>query len=150
MLAVQSVRARVSEQLHQVQVGFSVSGGAEAAAHATRKFISNAHPHDIMLKIDMRNAFNSLRRDHILEKNITTCPGICRLIHCAHSTPSALLIGDEIIASSSGVQQGDPLSPLLPSMISPTQSGLPLAYGTSTTLRLVVHPNPSLTPTNKS
>ena len=39
--------------------------------------------------------------------------GISRLIHCAYSTPSALLIGDKIIASSSGVQQGDPHSLLL-------------------------------------
>ena len=51
--------------------------------------------------------------DHILEKSITTCPGICRLIHCAYATPSALLISDKIIASFSGVHQGDSLSPLL-------------------------------------
>ena len=49
-LAVQSVSTRVSEQLRPVQVGFGV---AEVAVHATRKFINNARPHDLMLKIDM-------------------------------------------------------------------------------------------------
>ena len=74
------MRTRVSEQLRP-----GVAGVAETAVHATLKFINNARPHDIMLKIDMRNALNSLRRDHILEKNITTAyrPG--------HSTETALL-----------------------------------------------------------
>ena len=89
-LAVQSVRTRVSEQLRPVQDGLGIAGGAEAAVHASRKFINNARPHYIMLKIDMRNAFSSLRRGHILEMSTTTCPGICRLMHCAYSTPSAL------------------------------------------------------------
>ena len=71
-LAVQSVRTRVSEQLRPVQVGFRIAGRAEAAVHAAIKFIDNARPHDIMMKIDMRNAFNSMRRDHILEKSVTT------------------------------------------------------------------------------
>ena len=104
---------RVSEQLSLVQVDFGVAGGAEAAVNATQKFINNARPHDTMSKNNMQNAFNSLRRDTIVEKSITTYPGICRLIHCAYSTPYALLIGDKIIASSSGVQKGDPLGPLL-------------------------------------
>ena len=50
---------------------------------------------------------------YALEKSTTTCPGICRLKHCAYATLSALLFDDEIIASSSGVQQGDPFGRLL-------------------------------------
>ena len=71
-LAVRSVRTRVSEQLRTVQVGFDLADEAEATVHAARKFITNDRPHDILLKIDMRNAFNSLRSDHIIEKTITT------------------------------------------------------------------------------
>ena len=112
-LAVQSVRTRVTAQLRPVHVGFGLAGGAEEAVHVTLKFIINARPHDMMLRIDIRNAFNSLRMDHMLEQSIAACPGTCRLIHCAYSTPVALLIGDEIIASSSGEQQGDPLGSLL-------------------------------------
>ena len=112
-IVVQSVCTRVSEQLRPVQVGYVVTGGEEAAVYATRKFIINACPHDIMLRIDVQNAFYSLCRDNILEKSITTCLGICRFIHCAYLTPSALLISNKIIASSSSVQRGDPLGPLL-------------------------------------
>ena len=71
--------------------GLGVAGGAEAAVHATRKFINNTRPHDIMLMINMQIKF----------------------IHCAYSTLSALLISDKIIASSLGVQQCDLLGPLL-------------------------------------
>ena len=46
---------------------------------------------NIGLKIDMRNAFNSLRREHIIEKSITTCPKISRLIRCAHYAIMILL-----------------------------------------------------------
>ena len=88
-------------------VGFGVAGGAEAAVHTTQKCINDACPHDIMIKNDMQNAFNSLRRI-IYQKCVTTCQEICRLVHCDYSIPSILLIGNEIIASSPGVQQGDP------------------------------------------
>ena len=112
-VSMQSLCARVSVQHSPVRVCFGEAGGAEAAVYATRKFINNARPPDIMLKIGMRNAFNSLRRDHMLKKSVNTFPGICILMHCAYSTASALLIGDEIIASSFGGNQGDPLFPLL-------------------------------------
>ena len=88
----------VLEQLRPIQVAFGV---AEAAVHSCRKFIINACTYDIIQKNYMQNTFNSLRRDHIHEKGITTCPVICRLVHYAYSTPSALLISDKIIALSS-------------------------------------------------
>ena len=43
--------------------------------------------------------------------------GGCRLIQCAYSTQSALLIGDRAIASSSRVQQRDQLGPLLCTLV---------------------------------
>ena len=75
-LAIQSVRTRDSEQHRPLQVGFGVAGGAEALDHSARRFINNACQHDIILNIDMRNAFNSLRRDHILVRSTTTCQKI--------------------------------------------------------------------------
>ena len=44
-----------------------VLGGAEAAAHAARKFLQNLSDGDAMVKLDFRNAFNSIRRDRMLE-----------------------------------------------------------------------------------
>ena len=40
-------------------------------------------------------------------------PELLPLVTCAYSTPSFLFLGEDIIPSSEGVQQGDPLGPLL-------------------------------------
>ena len=40
-------------------------------------------------------------------------PELLPLVTCAYSTPSSLFFGEDIIPSSEGVQQGDPLGPLL-------------------------------------
>jgi len=51
-----------------VQLGFRTSGGCEAAVHAARQFLSSSSPSNpvIFLKVDYRNAFNSVRRDCFL------------------------------------------------------------------------------------
>ncbi len=41
------------------------------------------------------------------------CPTIYSFVHSAYSSPSNLLWGDKIVKSVEGVQQGDPLGPLL-------------------------------------
>ena len=46
-----------------------------------------------------------------LEKRFQDCC-LC-LVHSAYSSPSHLFIGNEVIQSSEGVLQGDPLGPLL-------------------------------------
>ena len=99
-----------------VQLGFGISGGCEGAVHAARSFFhdtSSSVPH-IDVKLDVRNAFNSVRRDHILEVCMKRCPLIFKLVHQAYSGPSILVAGSSsTISSSTGVQQGDPLGPLL-------------------------------------
>ena len=45
------------------QLGYGVKGVAEAAVHATRKFLSNMDPDCAFVKLDFRNAFNSIHRD---------------------------------------------------------------------------------------
>ena len=52
-----------------IQLGVSVKGVAEAAVHAVCTFItSNIDSNDqrIIVKLDFMNAFNSVRRDHVL------------------------------------------------------------------------------------
>jgi len=43
-----------------------VPGGAEAACHAARRFFKTMPNDSIMVKLDFRNAFDSLHRDHML------------------------------------------------------------------------------------
>lgn len=88
-------------------------GGAEAAVHATRKFLQNLEDEHVLLKLDFKNAFNSIHRDKVLEAVCDLAPTIYPLIHSSYSASSSLLWGDRVIQSQEGVQQGDPLGPLL-------------------------------------
>ncbi len=63
--------------------------------------------------MDFRNAFNSIRRDKVLEAVQDLCQDIYPLVHSSYSAPSSLLGGESVISSQEGVQQGDPLGPLL-------------------------------------
>ena len=66
-----------------------------------------------MLKIDFKNAFNAIRRDCMLQKVLESFPRIYSFVYQAYVTPSNLFFGTEILFSKEGVQQGDPLGPLL-------------------------------------
>ena len=67
----------------------------------------------LLLKLDFSNAFNSIRRDKMLLAVKKLVPELYPLVHSAYSSPSSLFWGDKIILSAEGVQQGDPLGPLL-------------------------------------
>ena len=95
------------------QLGYGISQGAEAAAHAARIYLLNVQPDHLILKLDFKNAFNCLRRDKMLLAVGELAPQLLPLVHSAYCSPSSLYIGDETIQSSEGVQQGDPLGPLL-------------------------------------
>ena len=107
----------VSEDMAELfsprQLGYGVRGGAEAAVHATRKYLQNLPSEHALLKLDFKNAFNSVRRDKVLEAVRDLAPTIYPLVHSFYSAPSSLFWGDKIIQSEEGVQQGDPLGPLL-------------------------------------
>ena len=55
-----------SFQPHQISVG--TPSRAEVVIHAYRNFINKADPENILLKVDFKNAFNSVRRDVLLHK----------------------------------------------------------------------------------
>ncbi|PXF39673.1 hypothetical protein BWQ96_10627 [Gracilariopsis chorda] len=54
--------ASLGESLRPIQLGVSTRGGCEAAVHATRRYLG-LEGKKVIFKIDMANAFNSLRRD---------------------------------------------------------------------------------------
>ena len=63
--------------------------------------------------IGMKNAFNTIRRDHFLKACFLRAPTLYQLAHHAYAAPSDLLFGSDIIQSQTGIQQGDPLEPSL-------------------------------------
>ena len=49
------------------QVGVGTSGGVEAIYHATRAFSNTLQADEVMVKLDVRNAFNSVSREQMLQ-----------------------------------------------------------------------------------
>ena len=105
---VESMGASLAPQ----QLGYGVPLGGEAAAHAACRFLDSMSPGQLLLKLDFRNAFNSLRRDKMLTVVKDVAPNLFRFVSSAYERPSSLFYGDHIIQSA-GVQQGDSLGPLL-------------------------------------
>src|SRR6218665_3435534 len=96
-----------------LQVGVAVPGGGEAAIHASRSFVTNMTEDKIFVKLDFANAFNTLRRDIMLQMVYDTIPEIYEFTYQAYSADSQLQFGLFVVPSQMGPQQGDPLGPLL-------------------------------------
>lgn len=111
--ACRSLKDVVVAKLAPSQLGFGVTLGAEAAAHAARCFLANIGSGRAMLKIDFRNAFNTLRRDEMLKVVHTELPVLYPFVHSCYSGQSFLRFGQFTLLSDEGSQQGDPLGPLL-------------------------------------
>eukprot|EP00731_Ephydatia_muelleri_P021279 Em0013g1006a len=111
-VASDKVMFEMASLLSPRQLGYGVSKGAEAAVHAARFYFKNIGSNKVFLKLDFRNAFNSIRRDRMLEAVHHLAPSIYSFVHSVYSS-SSLFWSDKIILSSEGVQQGDPLGPLL-------------------------------------
>ena len=102
---------KVSNFLRPVQLGVSVKNACEAAVHFVR--IIAKSPDHIQAKLDIPSAFNNIQRDILLRKCLMNYPEIFRLASLAYGSPTALMANGNLIWSDSGVQQGDPLGPLL-------------------------------------
>ena len=86
----------------------------QTAVHCCRKYPD----HDdstgrVLLKVDYENAFNSVERDKVLEVVKDQFPGIYPFAYQSYASKSNLQYGDDVVDSARGVQQGDPLGPLL-------------------------------------
>ena len=103
----------LAEFFSPLQLGVGVSGGCEAAVHAARRFLDNMQDNWVLVKLDFSNAFNSLHRRTILDAIASRAPHLYRYCYTAYAAPSSLIFGDFEISSEEGIQQGDPLGPLL-------------------------------------
>ena len=105
--------AELRERLQPTQLGVGTPAGCEAALRATRAYIEGTTSPKALLKIDLKNAFNSIRRDKILAAVRENIPEAYCLFHQAYGTDSTLYHGSTNISSSTGLQQGDPAGPAL-------------------------------------
>ena len=110
---LKSVSKRLGQHLRPIQLGFGTPGGCEAAVHATRQYINAADEKRIIVKVDMRNAFNTIRRDVFLKASREHTPSLFRSLWQAYAKESTLFFGESLIPSATGIQQGDPIGPAL-------------------------------------
>jgi hypothetical protein len=66
----------------------------------------------VCLQTDLRNAFNSISRQTMLEEVQANCPDLLPWELVCYGKPSHLFFEGNQISSAGGVQQGDPLGPL--------------------------------------
>jgi hypothetical protein len=102
-----------------LQVGVACPLGVDAAVHVCRAWcLRNAGDQAKgIVKLDFENAFNSVDRAQFLEKVREDFPGLARWTQWTYGDTSNLLFGDYCLGSETGVQQGDPLGPLLFSLV---------------------------------
>ena len=110
-----AVRREAESILAPTQLGVGVRGGCEIAIHTVRSVIDSKGDDSktCLLKVDFKNAFNLISRQIVIDQVTKHLPGILRWTLCSLKPESHLRVNDKIILSSTGVQQGDPLGPLL-------------------------------------
>ena len=109
-VASRTVLERMGSLLVPLQLGFETPLGAEAAA---RVYLHHLIPDHVLLKLDFRNALNSIRRDKMLEATRENIPELFHYVFSCYSSPSSLFFHGTTLQSAEGVQQGDPLGSLL-------------------------------------
>ena len=107
------VSCNLTDEFQPHQMGVCIPSGSEVAVHACRNFIRFEDSNSILLKIDFKNAFNTVKRDAILHKVKELLPKIFPFVFQAYAQPTDLFFGKESLLPKEGVQQGDPLGPLL-------------------------------------
>ncbi len=75
--------------------------------------MDNLQPNEAILKLDFKNAFNTIRRDKMLKAVRSLVPELAPFVYSAYSEPCILFWGEQTLLSRERVQQGDPLAPLL-------------------------------------
>ena len=114
-LALSSVITRAINLLEPQQLGVGVPNGVERIVHEVQEWYDGNKDNEdkVLTQVDFRNAFNTLFRYPIFTQIARTFPEILRYIQYCYAKRSRLYFGKSFIWSCSGVQQGDPLGPLL-------------------------------------
>ena len=114
-VAMKGVGKEMTKYLNDYQFGVGVSGGAEAILHSVNRVLSERHSDGslAMLTVDFSNAFNMVDRSALLHEVRLRCPSISLWVEFLYGQAARLYLGDAHIWSATGVQQGDPLGPLL-------------------------------------
>ena len=108
-------KIKASQFFHPHQYGVACPGGSEKIVHRLQSCIENCWGNGdfVTLKIDMHNAFNSVSRQWVLDECKEHFPELLPWVSWCYSQQPLLWHTSGVLQSADGVQQGDPLGPLL-------------------------------------
>lgn len=93
------------------QFGVGIPCGAEGILHSANRLLETkgSDKYMTMLLVDFSNTLRTSLIQEVRDK----CPGIASWVEFCYSKPARLYYRDSILSSALGVQQGDPLGPLI-------------------------------------
>lgn len=104
-----SVKEEMGDLLAPTQLSYWVRRGAEAAVHAARRLLQKLQQDQVLVKLDFRNAFNSVRRKKMSQAVNDLAPSLLPFAHSSYRSSCSLFVGNRILESLEGVQQGETL-----------------------------------------
>ena len=109
------LRDKISSFFQPSQFGVACKAGVEKIVHSLRRCIDeNWLSGDfVVFKVDMSNAFNMVSRQAVLDECATFFPELLPWVSWCYGSHTSLWHPMGQISSQSGVQQGDPLGPML-------------------------------------
>jgi hypothetical protein len=110
-----SITAKVKEHLGISQQGIGKPNAIETILVGLNRLINeeNIDPNTTLALIDFRNAFCEVERQWFIDEVYRLFPEISPWVQYIYGCRALMFTGDDICYSHIGVQQGDPLGPLL-------------------------------------
>ena len=98
--------------LHGDQFGVRSAGLGMQAAVFKAQHMAKSMNGKVILKIDLKNAFNTINRSRCASAWATCDHDSAAWVSWCLSQPSNVLFNSQVLSCTNGVQQGEPLSPL--------------------------------------
>lgn len=110
-----AAKSKALDHFFPLHLGVAQPLGTETGLEVARQWCHRNRNNTgaAFVKIDFANAFNCVNRQCFLEQCRHVFPELSRLAEWCNTSPRSLFFGDTTIDFQSGVQQGDPLGPLL-------------------------------------